>query len=112
MINDIRQTEIHTADLLLRELSAFEIEMAVEKLKKHKSPGIDQIPAEFIKAGRRTIRSDIHKLINSIWIKKEFPEKWKESIILPISKVAIKQVLRSLKCPGRKHENWTTQASR
>jgi hypothetical protein len=25
--------------------------MAIEKLKKHKSPGIDQIPAELIKAG-------------------------------------------------------------
>ena len=25
---------------------AFEIELAVEKLKSHKSPGIDQIPAE------------------------------------------------------------------
>jgi len=27
------------------ETSAFEIEMAIEKLKRHKSPGIDQIPA-------------------------------------------------------------------
>jgi hypothetical protein len=40
--------------------------MAVVKLKRHKSPGIDQIPAELIKAGSRTIRSEIHKLVNSI----------------------------------------------
>jgi hypothetical protein len=33
------------------ELSAFEVEMSVEKLKRHKSPGIDQIPAEMIKVG-------------------------------------------------------------
>jgi hypothetical protein len=33
------------------EPSAFEVEMAIEKLKRHKSPGIDKIPAEFIKAG-------------------------------------------------------------
>jgi hypothetical protein len=39
-----------------------------------------------IKAGGRTIRSDIHKLINSIWNKEELPEQWKESIILPIYK--------------------------
>jgi hypothetical protein len=39
--------------------------MAVEKLKRHKSPGTNQIPAELIKAGGH---SDIHKLINSIWI--------------------------------------------
>jgi hypothetical protein len=41
--------------------------MAFEKLKRHKSPGIDQIPAQLIKAEGRTIRSEIHKLIISIW---------------------------------------------
>jgi len=42
------------------EPSAFEVEMAIDKLKRHKSPGIDQISAELIKAGGRTIRSEIH----------------------------------------------------
>jgi len=35
--------------------NALEFELAVEKLKRHKSPGIDQIPAELIKAEGRTI---------------------------------------------------------
>jgi len=39
-----------------------------------------------IKAGDRTIRSEIHKLIISTWNKKKLPEKWKESIIVPTSK--------------------------
>jgi len=43
-----------------RTTSAFEFQMAVEKLKGHKSPGTDQIPAELIKAGGRTIRYEIH----------------------------------------------------
>jgi hypothetical protein len=43
--------------------SAFEVEMAIEKIKRHKSPGIDQIPAKLIKAGGMIIRSEIHKLI-------------------------------------------------
>ena len=46
--NDVRQTEIHTAEPLVPELSAFEVELATEKLKSHKSPGIDQIPADLI----------------------------------------------------------------
>jgi len=50
-VNDIRHTEIHTAESLVPEPSAFEVELAIEKLKSHKSPGIDQIPAELIKAG-------------------------------------------------------------
>ena len=36
----------HTAELLLPEPSAFEVELDIEKLKSHKSPSIDQIPAE------------------------------------------------------------------
>jgi hypothetical protein len=60
--------------------------MATEKLERHKSPGIDQIPAELIKAGGRIIRSEIHKLIISIWNKDELPEEWKESVIETIYK--------------------------
>jgi hypothetical protein len=54
--------------------------------KRRRSPGIDQIPTELITAGGRTIRSEIHKLINSIWNKEELPEEWKESIIVLIYK--------------------------
>jgi hypothetical protein len=43
------------------EPTASEVEIAIEKLKRHKSPGIDQIPAELIKAGGRRICSEIHK---------------------------------------------------
>jgi hypothetical protein len=68
-VNDARQTEIHSAEPLVPEPSDSEVEMAIEKLKRHKSLGIVQIPAVLIKAGGRTIRSEIHKLINSIWNK-------------------------------------------
>jgi hypothetical protein len=48
--NDVRQAEIHTAEPLVPEPSAFEVEMAIENIKRYKSPGIEQIPAELIKA--------------------------------------------------------------
>jgi hypothetical protein len=85
-VNVIRQAEIHTAELLVPEPSVSEIELPIEKLKSHKSPGIDQIPTELIKAGGRTIICEIHKLIISIWNNEELPEEWKESIIVPIYK--------------------------
>ena len=37
------------------EPSACEFEMAIENLKRDKSPGFDQIPAELNKPGGRTI---------------------------------------------------------
>ena len=61
VINDVRQTETHTAEPQLPEPSVFEAEMPIEKLKRRKSPGTNQIPSELIKAGRRTICSEIHK---------------------------------------------------
>jgi hypothetical protein len=42
---------IHTAEPPVPGPSAFEVEMAIEKLKGFKSPGTDQIPAELVKAG-------------------------------------------------------------
>src|SRR5215469_16281959 len=78
--------KIHTVEPLVPEPSAFEVELAISKLKNHKSPGVDQIPAELIKHGGRTICCAIHKLIISIWNKEELPDEWKESIIVPIYK--------------------------
>jgi len=77
---------MHTAEPLVSELSTFEVELAIETVTSHKSPGIDQIPAEVIKAEGKTIRSEIHKLIFSVWNKEELPEEWKESIIVPMYK--------------------------
>jgi hypothetical protein len=48
------------------------IEMAT--VKQYKSPGIGQIPVKLIKARARTIRSEIHKLINSVRNKEKLPE--------------------------------------
>jgi len=89
-VKDVGRAEVYTAELLVPEPSAAEVELAIDKLKSHKSPGIDQIPAELIKVGGRTICLEIHKLITSIWKKEKLPEEWKESIIVPIHKIGDK----------------------
>jgi hypothetical protein len=50
-VSDVRQTEIRTAEPLVPEPSACEFEVAIEKLKRQKSPGTVRIPSEYIKAG-------------------------------------------------------------
>ena len=84
--HDVRQRETHTAGPLVPEPNAFEVELSIEKIKSHKSPGIDQIPVELIKERGRTIRCQIHKLVVSIWNKEELPEEWKKSVVVPIYK--------------------------
>jgi hypothetical protein len=70
-VSDGRQIEIHTDEPLVPGPSYLEVEIAIAELKKHNSPGSDQILAELIQAGGETLLSALHKLINSIWNKEE-----------------------------------------
>jgi hypothetical protein len=85
-VSDVRQIEVHTAEPLVPGPSRLEVEIVIAKLKRYKSPGSDQIPAEMIQAGGELLLSEIHKLINSVWNKEKLPDQWKESITVPIHK--------------------------
>jgi len=50
-VNDASQTKLHTAEPLVPEPGTFEVALAIEKLKRHKTSGIDQIPTELIRQG-------------------------------------------------------------
>jgi hypothetical protein len=76
-VSDVRQIEIYTAKALVPGPSHLEVEIAITKLKKYKSTGSDQIPAELIQAGGEILLSATHKLIDSIWNKEELPDQRK-----------------------------------
>jgi hypothetical protein len=50
-VSDVRQIEVHMAEPSVPGPSHLEVEIAIVKLKKYKSPGSDQIPAELIQVG-------------------------------------------------------------
>jgi hypothetical protein len=56
----VRHTEMHIAEPFVPEPSASEVEVAIGKLQRYKSPGVDEIPAELIQAGGETLHSEIH----------------------------------------------------
>jgi hypothetical protein len=89
-VSDVRQIEVHKAEPLVPGPSRLEVEIAVAKLKKYKSPSRDQIPAELTQAGGEMLLSAIHKLVNSVWNKEELPDQWKGSIIGPVHKNGVK----------------------
>jgi hypothetical protein len=70
--------------VLVKHAWLCKVEITIEKFKSYKSPGIDQIPAELIQAGRETLYSEIHKVINSAWNKEELPQQWKKSAVVHI----------------------------
>jgi len=65
-VKGVGRAEVHTAEPLVTEPSDSEFELANGRLKSHKSPAIDQIPAELIKAGGRKICLEIYKIITSL----------------------------------------------
>jgi hypothetical protein len=89
-VSSVRQIDIHTAEPLVFGPSNLEVEIAISKLKKYKSPGSDQILGELYQAGGEALVCVTHKLINSISNKEELPDQWKESIIVPITRWVIK----------------------
>ncbi|PSN37775.1 hypothetical protein C0J52_15856 [Blattella germanica] len=83
---EIKENNIQTAEVLVEEPSALEVEMTIEKLKMYKASGIDGIPAELKKSGEEKLRKKIHRLLNLIWKQEAFPNEWRESVIIAIYK--------------------------
>ncbi|XP_044596671.1 uncharacterized protein LOC123273332 [Cotesia glomerata] len=67
------------------ELSMHELTRELAKLR-NSSPGPDQIPNILIKNLPVRGLCYLLDLFNLIWIKQQFPQKWKEAIIVPILK--------------------------
>jgi hypothetical protein len=85
-VSDVRQIEIHAAEPLVPGPSLHEVEITIINMKKYKSPGSDQSPAELIQEVGEILLSKNLKLIISIWDKEELPDQWKESITVAIYK--------------------------
>jgi hypothetical protein len=58
-----------TADPLITDTYAFEVEMAIGNLKSLKSLCSDQIPRELIQVEGKKLRYEVPKLNNCIWNK-------------------------------------------
>jgi hypothetical protein len=71
-INDVRHREMHTAEPLVPELNSVEVGIYIEKLKRYKSPAIDQTPAEVIQVGGNTLCSEIMNLLLLFGTRKTF----------------------------------------
>jgi hypothetical protein len=74
-------------------------------------PGTYPISEEEIQTGGKTLHSEIHELIHSIWNKEEMPQKWKEpTIIVPGDKTDYSnyQICHSYKLQTKYHHSSLT----
>jgi hypothetical protein len=82
----VRQTEIQKAEPFVPQPSISEVEVAIVKLKRYRSSGVDQIPTQLIQAAGEIMHSEVHMLIKLICNKEELPHQWKGSIVIPLHK--------------------------
>ena len=75
----IRDEGLHP---ILRE----EVEAAVKALKKGKSAGMDNIPAELVQAGGECMIDILTSICNKIWKTEEWPTTWTQSLVITLPK--------------------------
>ncbi|KAI8499222.1 hypothetical protein Bbelb_229860 [Branchiostoma belcheri] len=63
-----------------------EIHEAIKNLKNNKSPGMDGITAEMLKAGRESVVKWMCQLCNNAWNRGEVPEDWRNGVVVCIPK--------------------------
>ena len=55
---------------------------AVQSLKKGKSAGVDNIPAELVQAGGEDVITALTTICNKIWQTREWPTPWTQSLVI------------------------------
>ena len=69
---DCPQTNTEDDHPILRK----EVEVAVQSLKKGKSAGVDNIPAELVQAGGEDVITTLTTICHKIWQAAEWPTPW------------------------------------
>ena len=78
-------------EIINRNFTVQEVENSIDYLKNKKSPGIDNIPAEFIKGCKLSI-SQLTNVLNYIIEQRDFPDVWSEGIRSAIFKSGRREV--------------------
>ena len=79
---DCPQTDTEDDHPILRR----EVEAAVQSLKKGKSAGVDDIPAELVQAGGEDVITALTTICNKIWQTGEWPTSWTQSLVITLPK--------------------------
>ena len=76
-----------------KEITQTEILQAIDKQKKGKSAGLDDISPDLIKLAKPHIINYLHKLFMRLYETSYYPREWAKSIIIPIHKKGNKLLL-------------------
>jgi len=91
---DNQVQEVHTIENNTEiELPTYkEVSNIINKVKRNKAPGTNNIPAELVKYGGYILKYGMYNLILLIWSKEQLPMEWLQGIIRPIYKKGEKTI--------------------
>ena len=91
--NDVREeaaeildSEESIPEIMTQKLSMGELQKAIRKLKKKKSPGPDGITNEMLMHLPQASLQKLLDIFNLTWEKGDVPQQWKEAIMMPLLK--------------------------
>lgn len=64
-----------------------EVRAILERIKNGKTPGVDNLYAEYLKYGGERVLHDLHELLKKVWEENHMPADWKQVVVVPIPKV-------------------------
>ena len=79
---DCPQTDTEDNNPILRKV----VEAALQSLKKGKSAGADDIPAELIQAGGEDVTTALTTICNKIWQTGKWSTSWTQSLVITLPK--------------------------
>ena len=82
-------------NMINMNFSEDEILSAIDTLKSSKSPGLEAIPAEFIKHWKDTLAQDITTIVNYMTEERNFPDMWSEGLRSAVFKSAKRSLINS-----------------
>jgi hypothetical protein len=77
---DMDMDETHNLDIDITPPTKQEVKHILKCLKNGKSPGIDYITTELLKADIDTATNQIHKIITIAWGTEKTPDDWKKDL--------------------------------
>ena len=84
-----------------------EMEAAVQSLKKGKSAGVDNTPAELVQAGGEDVITALTTICNKIWQTGEWPTPWTQSSVITLPKKSASSVIQAKSCWRSYWTDWS-----
>ncbi|CAH1240999.1 Hypp6277 [Branchiostoma lanceolatum] len=86
VLEELKSTTCQLQEDVAPDILESEVVAAIKALKLGKSPGIDNVPGELLKAGGETVARLYTRICNHVFKTGKWPKAWTTSVVIPLPK--------------------------